>query len=620
MNSHLNTETHYHISTFSNAPFHKDNTRVCFQNTFASPLVLPDNEYKIGLKYVSMDFNVYESDVHTKILNTDLPILDIVLTTEYQRKSNFRPNPNTPLQLIPSYFNSDIHTMSTFTKKLNKLFKALIRYDAYSDQKRAFFSCVENVDGSNTIQIRIGTDIAKSIAFSEPLINLLNLGNKIYNHKDWQKDKYTHYWRYFLTKLAFLNPKRKIDFTMNSVVKKQLVQNNLPKLIFVKVDQISSTVNLGQFEKVIAMIPISKDNLVKKYSFLKYENLQCSLHNIQLSQHLELQKLKITLENEKGQQLHLKPGQATYVQFLIQKTMTENNILRISSETTDLFPNNTASEFQINLSHLLNMNYHDYEMGFHSIFIPKIVTLSDDVKTQFYMTLNYLNKDYKITLNNIDKHCDTLDNVLKYIKKESKKQTPIEFTFIPNALESQYIEISLNRHKREKISGKDKIKIETSPLLWYTLTNISKLENVLVYHNIKLTSYSYDDFLSVEEDVLFDFNFKDRLTPHTCAIYCDAITPHITGELYGQILQCIPIDVILTMKQSNNTKQIAENKELDSQDDYYFYKPQEISYYSLCQLLNMHFILKTLDGNSIKFHNSTLKTYINVMLKRKQIK
>ena len=467
-------------------------------------------------------------------------------------------------------------------------------------------------------------NILKYIWLSDDLVKIFNLQDVINspNHKNyWTHERYgtmAYYWRFFSGGFLWQHPSAQ-EYSLSSIITKPLLQNNLPKILCVKVNEISSKTNFGNEEKIIAMIPLSKKEITTKYSFLKYENQNCTFHDIQLSQRLELQKLKITLENEKGEKLNLGTGQPTSIQFLCQKMNSEEHILRLSSQTTDLFPNNTASNFEVNLDRLRNMKYHDYEIGLHSIFIPKIVSVPDEIRKLLYVTISFQNENFHITLHKEEKY-ETLDIFLDYLKSETKSKSSIEFTLF---WKQETIRIKINLTKQEHIDSLfSTLNITMSPLLWYIITNESETYDKLIYsRDIKHkfgTEFEDTVMADIHSNSKFDFNYKDRMTPHSCAIYCDAITPHITGEIYGQILQCIPLDIYLTVEQSTTEKQLNENEKLHTMNDYYYYKPLQISYYSIYQLSNFHFLLKTLDGTTLNFFDRALKTYINVNLRKRQ--
>ena len=630
MNSHLNNETNYHVLVFSNAPFHTDNTRVEFQNSFSSPLVLPDKRYKIGLKYLCMDFHIEKKQIYDGVFSFEHDLIYFELTKSYKEKAEYFPS-NLFHTLSTSSFQNKHHTITTFVKKFDKLFKRSAGYTQYarkigSDRTRKFFTCHDNKDGTFTFQMQIPTNMLKYIYLSNDLVKIFNLQDVINspNHKTyWSLKRYgteMNYHQFYFGAYLWQHPTAQ-EYSLSSIIAKPLLQNNLPKILCVKVNEISSKTNFGNEEKIIAMIPLSKKEITTKYSFLKYENLNCTFHDIQLSQRLELQKLKITLENEKGEKLNLGTGQPTNIQFLCQKMNIEEHILRLSSQITNLFPNNTAANFKVNLDRLRNMNYYDYEIGLHSIFIPKIVSLPNEIRKLLYVNISFQNENFHITLHKEEKY-ETQDIFLDYLKSETKEKSPIEFTlFWKQKQETMFIKI--NCQNQEHIdSYLSTLTITMSSLLWYILTNESEIHDKLIYSEniLHKIGTEFEDTLmeDIHNNSKFDFNYKDRLTPHSCAIYCDVITPHITGEMYGQILQCIPLDLYLTVEQSTTEKQLTENEQLHKMDDYYYYKPLQISYYSICQLSNIHFLLKTLDGTTLNFYDQTLKTYINVNLRKRQ--
>ena len=654
MNSHLNTESQIHILSISNTPFHPENTRVNFRNTFSTPLLLPNENYEIGLKTIGFDLKFHEKDISKKLFSFPHDIIQFEVNDSMWYHHNHDYEPDTKktenfYAIESSEFDDDMHTYPTFIKTLNNKMKALF---CSHKQRYSHFSCVENSDGSFTFSCRLRGSLFKSIIFSEEFIKLLKL-EKLFTDRKWRKIDFTEklkYWRFsFATSTSnFLmqqqqKPKQRYFFTLelNSVIRQQITYTNLPKFIIVKLHELTSTaINFGDNEKIITMLPITKKNISADYTCYKYENVNNTFHKIK-TKNSEIHGFEITLENENHELLKLQPGQPTIIQFLLKEMSVDHHIIRVSSQPSQNFPDNTAANFTVDLQHLHNVieNYHDYEIGLHSIFLPKLLSLTENINDYFYIVIQYCSEIYKVILDFKHSNFELTNLFIGEIPTQTKRQSPLELTFSKRDTAIDTLFITINRHKREDLSevrnniSIDKystgemhhklkifndLKIHLSPYLWYILTNKVVTEDKEIYSG-EISDRIGNTFEvdSTVDDFELNFNIKDRLTPHFCLLNCDAINPHIVCETYDQILQCIPLDVVLTAPHSNKSTQLQINKELNAIDSYYYYRPEEISYYSLCKILNMQFCLQDTDGNQLSFRDKQLHTYLTLNLKRK---
>ena len=625
MNSHLNTESQIHILAISNASFHSKNTRVNFQNTFSTPLLLPNENYEIGLKTIGFDLKFHKKDISCNLFKFHHDLIQFQLSDNYISKHRNSVREDNFYAIHTSVFdnNKDKHTYLTFIKTLNDTFGDLLG-DYF--KKKSFFSCVENDDGSVTFSCRLTSDVFKKIVISEALIKLLKL-EKIFNDKKWFKIKFGEklkYWRFNFYKAIpdFLrSTKDKITLTLNSVIKEHFIYTKLPKFIIVKLHELTSTeINFGEHDKIIAMLPIKRSHASSEFASFKYENINNTFHKIK-TKNSEIHGFKITLENENHKVLKLQPGQPTVIQLLLKEMGVDHHIIRFSSHPSIHFPKNTSSNFGINLQHLHNVitNYHEYEIGLHSIFLPKLLSLPKTDKEYFYIMLKYMKKSYKIELEP-NAYMFELSSLFSQISIQSKKQSPLELTFATYTNVKNILKIKINRYKRENITNTNfqssMVTIKFSPYLWYVLTNtVSKIDKEIYSESVS-SQIEYDVETTVQ-DFELNFNFKERLTPHFCFLNCDGINPHIVGESYDQVFQCIPIDVELTLPHPDYKNQIEINKKNELIDSYFYYKPEEISYFSICKIHNMHFILKNLDGFELSFLNKNLNTYLTLNLRKK---
>lgn len=142
-----------------------------------------------------------------------------------------------------------------------------------------------------------------------------------------------------------------------------------PHLVKVRLDQAAPCVSSAQYNDNNILVTPYVRSATKNFGTHFTETK--SRQKFKLTSDV-LSKLSLTLTNENGEQLPLARGQPTFVRLLLSKMPTESFPLRVAStDSSDLFPNNTPAAFKVSLRHTINVDRGEWRVALISITIPR---------------------------------------------------------------------------------------------------------------------------------------------------------------------------------------------------------------------------------------------------------
>lgn len=407
--------------------------------------------------------------------------------------------------------------------------------------------CYFSIGATKRLQI----ELSNSVLLFHPTINIffgLEGTEAVYNNEVF----------YFLENTA---QEKKVFIAEKKLSMKPL----LPKMIKVKLEEMEpslSTQNNSQIigiicgDKEIAKYPLFNVVLKKEY----VDVLQPTLNTI-----------TITLLDENNRPLCLEDGEQTIVKLKLQATMFDSFILRIASnECRDIYPNNTNSNFRIQLSRPLRTQDRQWEVALSSICLP--AKMSDKKLLE--------NVWIEFSFDNITYDRLSFDDQVPPITTEKV------FLHMKEYLETIFFDMML-----QLLTDADNIIMMRGKA---DTTYIRTSSKFAALFNIKETYFS----IRKEEEITLGFFDIRRLDPKILYLYCNFIHPVVIGEKRERILKLLPF--------THNNKDVITK-----------YESQHLDFMplSLNDPYLLHFELCTYGNNPIQFDNENALVLINLIFR-----
>jgi hypothetical protein len=251
-----------------------------------------------------------------------------------------------------------------------------------------------------------------------------------------------------------------------------------------------------------------------------------------------LSTIDIKLCDQNNDEMQLLPGHATIIKLKLKPMENNNNFhLRLTSEKTSRFPDNTNSAFDICLPSKLKLN-RNWRVNLTTINFPN--TFSTFLATtDRSIYVHTASSRYEINIPNLLYTEDTLIACLKE-KLSSKNIANVErdseskklhFTFMepglfvfPHTL-AKMLGFQVDSEKRKQI---------------YIVSSIEEENSFVTFNPEKMTKHKLD---ANNECLVKCENYMnlDYLKPNYIILYASFISPSIVGSKYSQILRVVPI-------------------------------------------------------------------------------
>lgn len=363
--------TSSNIILFSNADQkrHPHNTRSSFTNTLPQPIDFSSEECEVGLSAIYID--LLFSKIPSNLVNLSYPSLMLQQVEDYEDGLE---------KLIP--FSANTFEYVNSVGDLSWLFGRLI-------------------GTSRKVQIISQSDKIK-IMFSG---YVLAMNIKVAN---WLKIDLNDYERTMVGTSGEEWVWLKSAFSIN---KKTILNSPYPQNINVVLSEIQPTLTSDGYKQIITSIPQSLYESNKQLS-LEFKDVQ--FYKLQRS---VLSSLSIQLTNEKNEPLKLGHGQGTVVSLTVKQKMDSTFWVTVrSTDNKDVYPNNSASNFIVELPRLLHLDPNSWETALSTAEIPTSINLQPYLDSDFAV---FQTRDVYELLNKSPIYNDTnfLDELVLAINK-----------------------------------------------------------------------------------------------------------------------------------------------------------------------------------------------------------
>jgi hypothetical protein len=365
---------------------------------------------------------------------------------------------------------------------------------------------------------------------------------------------------------------------------------NVPSFIKVHLGEMRASLSGTGFHHELAIVPYQTPQ--GKYPRYFHEVNFKEFFKVDYSNSLE--KVSIKLTDESGTELNLSScGQSTFVKLKFKKMPSKSSfIVRLASDNSkEIFAENNASRFRIQLSQMLQLDGDNWEVALSSIhYSPNLSSKHYLKHSNFWIELivepeNELTVGSNITLyfeTDDISNAETLKNVLN---------ERIERWCGPNI-----IQVESDGAGMLRFNIKQRMRLTMSPMFALVVGDLRPRAG---QKNYVTTIYDYPSTLTFPSPV--DTN---RCLPHNIMLWCDFITPIIMGGGYFKILKLIPLEGI------TETSAIT----------YKTYETRHLEYIDVDtdRLQVMEFELQDSNGIPLKFADENVITYITLMFNRKK--
>ena len=372
-------------------------------------------------------------------------------------------------------------------------------------------STIVLMDPSLTSDINYQNE-TKPVEFNCNEASLVEIGGKQYIQRKVQQDGEIYY-AFFISKDK--NNKYHRELTSDVI---KLKPNKLPNLIKVSCDIIEPQVLNSEYSKDL-LIVAPEWNLNETYFYYQMEKtcfmpLLCN----------DLSEINIKLLDENNEQLQLLRGHATFLKLKFRRnpTMKESFFVRLTSEKSQIFPNNKTSKFTVQLPSTKVLNS-SWKVALHSINAPnRFSTFLKEDKSQL-LTLVYKQ------LNGTKQEKLTFSPTKAYTPTQIAME--IDIFFKTHNLGSAYID------------QYDRLEFKLNHTDFTFLVGLS-LNEVLGFESGTPVSKSYTALRTINSTDTITFTRPINVNyfkPNYYLIYTNIIKPTILGDKYVPLLELVPI-------------------------------------------------------------------------------
>jgi len=346
-----------------------------------------------------------------------------------------------------------------------------------------------------------------------------------------------------------------------------------PEVIKVLLEEIKQGLSASGNHRDLAIIPF---NTSETDSSFYHEVIQKEY--FPLASNL-LQNLTVKLVDEDGDELQVLPAHPTFIKLKFKNMSSQSFILRLSSkDSTDIYTDNTASNFRIQLPRLMMLTGNRWEVALSTINFPSRISIGD--------YLSHLDLWIEIETENGWNEwglAHTINLKNNYLSNYEELQAAInDNTFIFGNI--RLFEIFIDKQRKVLYNSRTEMRIRMSPML----ATILGANNHL--------------FATGDNDRRRQIGTADiqACLPNAMSLYSDFTSPIIAGGKYCKMLKFIPL--------------LRNQLELPTVS----YESQHMDFVNLptTELQSLQFDLRDGSGIPLKFQNNKLVTYVNLLFRK----
>jgi hypothetical protein len=472
-----------------------DNNASDFTNVFPRNIKLNDSKWKIALQSISLGTNF--TNVPANILSLEIPHLLIWTGSSYQ--DGKPPAWNLKIE-------NQFYTMSSLAEYLTR--KSPLFFVKEADGTIPWIKYHIGKNDANFLfidkefcTIGIHPNLCEWIGIKRPQTEVTtfdySLGEIFSPYKDF----------------IIFHKEKSISSS-----KKELGTANIPKLIKVELPDLKTHLNGQSYHSHLSLIPYQhKPHDPIFYKVVKrkeYFNLKNS----------NLSSLSVRLTDENNKVLEIFSEQPTLLHIIAKKMPLTSFILRLnSSDSDDIFQDNSCSNFRIQLEKPIDLSKAHWEVALTSIIFPSQIDMKD-MLTKENFWIEFIS-------------CNSWDvNRRVYFDKE-------------NIRDLKTLKEAINRKAKEVLaiygdpifvfdySFDKKSVIRCFKPITFTMSNL--LNYVIGRDNLK------DNAVIVEQPKSIISSREvnlERCKPNTIFLHSDFISPTIVGDKYEKIIKMIPMN------------------------------------------------------------------------------
>lgn len=317
--------------------------------------------------------------------------------------------------------------------------------------------------------------------------------------------------------------------------------------IKVKLKQIELQIQESKFDTCLARIPISTENLKKKHGH--YYEFRNSLPVLFQSNKIENLSFLITDSNDN--QLQIESGQPTLIKLTVGEMASFKRQFTVSCSSLGdklTFPNNTISDYIVNLPERLDLN-NNWNVAMHSIIIPgSILTVPQDFDQNPTITFIYNNTSQNIVWNvNKLENFHLGEAILKIqavLDEYSKKG------ILDNYRVGEDAKAHLNYADRKLKSYRVKLNPKKNGIIFYRKAN--RYDPFISQVRVIINSSLHFFLTGTLRERIFEFKNRkivtlenninlNRLIPRTLLVYTDIVEESIVGHIKAPLLEIVSL-------------------------------------------------------------------------------
>lgn len=359
----------------------------------------------------------------------------------------------------------------------------------------------------------------------------------------------------------------------------------VPSFVKIQLREMKATLAGGGFHQDLAVIPYEQPQGAANQLFF-YEAAKKEYFKISED---TLQCLSLKLCGDNNQQLVIPSRQPTFVKLNF-KNMHSSGSFQVrlcSNDSLDLFPQNTSSNFRVQLPRELSLDGNNWEVALSSLHYPSEIDPISFLPPQHFWIKVLFNSDLAqwqpLTIS-----FETVRNVSGESLARAIAEK-VSAKFGPNVLR-----VSMTPGGRMQFEALNRqINIHLSPLFALVVGEIV----------VSPPATFYDLAVPKSSKLLLPGVVNVSIClPQNLLVYCDVISPVISGGKYCNVLKLIPVP--LGKKNNNYTTYVSRH--LDYAD------------VATDRVQTLHFVTSAATGEEVTFSDKTALSYVTIIFRRKK--
>ncbi len=294
----------------------------------------------------------------------------------------------------------------------------------------------------------------------------------------------------------------------------------------------------------------------------------------------KLQDLTLCLTDEKNKKLRLPIGQATFAKLNF-KNMYGSSTFHVkvaSNDTSNIYPENSPSDFSVQLPHELILPGNSWEVALSSFHYPSQIDLKSVLtRDEFWIKIS--------------------------VKSTLIQHRPFTVSFeLDNISSEETLVNSINTQVEQKIAGLLKASISTGGNLILEAGRALTLQFSPLCALVLGVGVRELKFVKAGKHFSPGSIKMERCIPHNVLLFCDIISPIIMGGKYCKILKVVQLPHAQT------------------ETIYSTYVCNHLDFLDLAndrvQVIQFH--LETISGKRIKFVDNQYPSYVSLSFRKKE--